>query len=169
MPTSDWSPALGTVGAILRARTRDTSGTEVGTFSAETQPTGTQVARLVEQASGDLASAVGSELRQDLWGQASVVAAYRTAMLVELSFFPEQVARGTSPYAQLRELYNETLKDLRIAVDSAGGDVPGAPSGGVDPEAPAYAFLSPASPLDAVLGLLPVGPYTQPYGGGLYQ
>lgn len=162
MPTSDWPVSVETVGSVLRARTRDTQGNEVGTFTAETRPTGDQVNSLIGNAVGDLASAVGADLPQPLWGQAAAAATYKAAMLVELSYFPEQVAQGRSPYAQLKDLYDEALASLKVAI---GGDAPGEAPGAPSP--PDYAFPL-VSTLDAVLGPIPGG-YVVPYSGGLYQ
>lgn len=166
MPTSDWPVAVVNVGAILRARTRDTSGNELGTFTATTRPSDVQVANLITTAVGDLASAIGSDIDPLLHQQAGVVATYKAAMLVELSYFPEQVATGRSPYAQLRELYLEALRTLTDAVVDAGGDVPGTADN--PPAGPAYAFPL-VNSLDAVLGPTPGAVYTLPWSGGLYQ
>lgn len=162
MPTSDWPTSVAAVGSILRARTRDTQGNELGTFTADTRPTADQVLSLLNTAVGDLAAAVGADLPAAVWPQAAVVASYKAAMLVELSYFPEQVATGRSPYEQLRELYLEAMNSLKAAVVEEGGDVPG---DGVDDSAPpSYAFPV-VSTLDVVLGPLPGG-YTVPYTYG---
>lgn len=165
MPTSDWPVSVAAVGSVLRARTRDTQGNEVGTFTADTRPTADQVTLLLNTAVGDLAAAVGTDLPEKLWPQAAVVAAYKGAMLVELSYFPEQVATGRSPYEQIRELYLEALRSLTASIDDAGGHVPGGAPG--VPEEPVYAFPL-ASTLDVVLGP-PPGGYVVPYSGGPYQ
>lgn len=162
MPTSDWPVTVAAVGSILRARTRDTQGNELGTFTPDTRPTDAQVTSLISNAVGDLASAVGPDLPESLWAQAAVVATYKTAMLVELSYFPEQVATGRSPYEQLQGLYRDALKSLSIAV---GEDVPGGSA--QIPSPPAYSFPL-VSTLDTVLGPVPGG-YGVPYSGGTYQ
>lgn len=162
MSISDWTPTLDAVGSILRARTRDTQGNELGTFNGSTRPTDVQVAELIATAVGDVASAVVVDVIEPLWGSASSVATYRAAMLVELSYFPEQVATGRSPYEQLRELYLDSLKSLVFrANDSTPGEGPGVPS------PPSFAFPF-TNTLDYVLGPVPGG-YVIPYGGGLYQ
>lgn len=172
MPTSDYIPDVASVGALLRARTRDTNGAEVGTFTEQTRPTGDQVLSIVRTATTDLASAVGPDLEPQWHGAAQQLAVYRAAALIELSFYPEQVATGRSPYAQYLALYESSLAALRTAIEDAGGDVPGDPgeeAGGLPtPEAPAYAFPFPLSSIDAVLGYSP-GTYVVPYSGGLYQ
>lgn len=170
MPTSDYTPDVASVGALLRARTRDTNGSEIGTFTEQTRPTGDQVQSLIRTAVSDLSSAVGSDLAAEYHAAAQTLAAYRAAALIELAFFPEQVATGRSPYAQLLELYNTALASLRLAVEDAGGDVPGQPGGegGAVPDAPAYAFPVYVSPLADALGR--AYPYAAgPWSGGLYQ
>lgn len=135
MPLADWQPDVAAVGAILRARTKDRSNNELGTFTATTRPTEAQVVALIPEAQGDVASAVGAELPEDRWPAARLVAAIQTALLVELSYFPEQVATGRSPYAELKALYDERLGRLRESAEDAGIDVPGLGAG--DPQ---YAF-----------------------------
>lgn len=165
MSTAEWPVDVVTVGAILRARTRDTQGNEVGTFNDDTRPNGDQVLSLVAVAVSDLASMIGHDIEEMFWEQAAVVSSYKSAMLVELSYFPEQVATGRSPYAQLKELYDEALNGLKIALAGAGTDLPGDGSG--FPSPPSYAFPL-GSTTDHLLGPLPGG-YVVPYGGSFYQ
>lgn len=175
MPTSDYTPDVASVGALLRARTRDTNGNEIGSFTEQTRPTGDQVLSLIRTAVGDLSSAVGSDLASEFYVPAQQLAVYRTAALIELSYFPEQVAQGRSPYAQYLALYNDGLAALRIAIEAGGGDVPGDPGaeagGGVStPQPPEWSFPIRDAPLDYVLGYplgYPLG-YV-PWSGGLYQ
>jgi hypothetical protein len=160
VPTSDWPVGVDAVGSLLRARTRDTQGNEVGTFTGDTRPTDTQVSHLINTSLGDVSSVVGVDLLEGFWAQAAAVVSYRAAMLTELSYFPEQVATGRSPYEQLRDLYTESIKNLRLAV-SVTGQAPGEPS------PPSYAFPR-ANTLDVLLGPVPGG-YVIPYNGGPFQ
>lgn len=162
MPSSNWPVGLENVGTLLRTRTTDSQGNQLGTFTDDTRPTGAQVSQLITTATGDVASAVGSDLEEALWAQAATVVSYRAAMLVELTFFPEQVALGRSPYEQLRELYTDSLAAL---VAAAAGVAPGETATTSSP--PSYAFPQ-ASTLEVVLGPLPGG-YVVPYGGTWYQ
>lgn len=166
MPTSaDWAPTALVVGAILRTRTKDTNGNEIGTFNETTRPTGVQVASLITQATGDLALALGTEdLLETLWRSARTVAAYRAGMLIELTYFPEQVALGRSPYPQLKALYDEALPALRRGLTESLLP-PGQPA---DAAWAAYAFPTGTTPLDVLLGV-PLGQADVPYSGGLYQ
>lgn len=135
MAVSDWTPTVVDVGAILRARTVDTNGSEIGTFTLETRPTEVQVSSLVGQAVGDVVSGVGMDIPEQHWSDARAVAALGTAMLVELSYFPEQVTTGRSPYEQLKELYEARLSRLRVTV--TGGEVDGS---GNAVRSPSYSF-----------------------------
>lgn len=117
---------------------------------------------MVSVAANDVAAAVGSEIPEDLWSIADSVTSYRAAMLIELSYFPEQVAAGRSPYEQIKALYTESLKNL---LARSTGDVPGGEAGAPSP--PSYAFPL-TNTLDYALGPTPGG-YVIPYGGGLFQ
>lgn len=147
------------VGSLLRARTRDPDGNEVGTFNAQTRPTDTQVGDLLAVAVGDLASDTGLEIPEAFWVQAGNVATYKAAMLVELSYFPEQVAAGRSPYEQIRELYLEALASLKTALTATGAVLPG--EAALLPDPPSYSFPL-ESTLDHILGPVPGGYRTTP-------
>ena len=165
MSSADWPVRVAGVGAILRSRTRDTSGTEIGTFDDTTRPTEDQVLSLINEAVLGLVSAVGDDIPEQFWQQAGSVATYKTCMLVELSYFPEQIVAGRSLYDPLKELHKEALDGLRAALNEYGKNVPGEASGAPSP--PSYSFPL-GSTLDVVLGPLPGG-YGIPYGGGLFQ
>lgn len=164
MPIGEFVPSSDVVGSILRTRTKDTNGNEIGTFNENTRPSGVEVASLILQGAGDLALVVGTrDLPELLWESAKVVAAYRTACLIELTYFPEQVALGRSPYPQLKELYDEALVALKAAYVVVEAELR---SPEVAPGDAAYAFPTGQTPLDALLGL--PSPLV-PWSGGLYQ
>lgn len=122
-----WTATRYDVGALLRARTKDTAGNEIGTFNSNTRPTGEEVDRLLVQARNLVLTVTGTTppaILQDVIRQAITL---RTACLIELTYWPEQVSRGASPYAQLKELFDEEFKALRTAVEEIGdGDEFGA-------------------------------------------
>lgn len=138
VPTSDWTPGVAAVGAILRARTKDTNGLEVGTFNADTRPTDEQVTLSIGQAVADVAEVVGDDIPDRTWDAARYVSALGTALQVELSYFPEQIGTGRSPYAQLKVLYDERLARLKAAVIAGEAGGPSADPGAA--LAPAFAF-----------------------------
>lgn len=160
MPSSEYTPSVAQVGSLLRARTVDTNGQELGTFTAQTRPTETQVALLIETATGELAAKIGSTIHADFHPLARTAATYRAASLVEISYFPEQVATGRSPYEHLRDLWTDTLASLSEALDEAASGGHGSALN------PSYKFETGVLPLDYVMGVPTVRP---PYSGGLYQ
>jgi hypothetical protein len=143
MTTSDWAPSVADVGAVLRARTKDTNGNEIGTFNDDTRPTEDQVGELIDTAVSDIESEVGTvpDVLQDA---ARRVSAISSALLVELSFFPEQIATGRSPYDQLKELYDARFTRLKAQIDevNSGGEL-----GTADALLPEYAFSDLCNPL----------------------
>lgn len=139
MPIEEYTPAVDAVGAMLRARTRTDTGVEVGTFNDDTRPTGEQVDGLIAQAVGDISNVIGEDLpNETLMNAAKSLSALGAAILVELSYFPEQVAHNHSPVATMERMYNARLKQLEEAVSEAGGVdgevVPGSGGG------PSYAY-----------------------------
>lgn len=121
-----------------------------------------QASELVVTATNDVAAAVGADIPEAWWPMAESVTSYRAAMLIELSYFPEQVASGRSPYEQLKALYTDALKNL---LARATGDAPGGEAGAPSP--PSYGFPL-ANTLDYVLGPTPGG-YVVPYSGTWFQ
>lgn len=118
-------PTVEQVAALLRARTTNQNGSEVGTFTDDgaTRPSRAQVLELAAQGAGDVAARIGfAPLTGSLPTLATSLSALRTAMLVELSYFPEQIESGQSPYEQLRDMYTEQLGYL---ADSVDGDAAG--------------------------------------------
>lgn len=112
--TSDHSqviPTVADVGALLRARTKTPGGGEAGTFNQQTRPTDEQVASLIRKAVGTVSLTVGDVVPASLIDEVKEVTSIRAAMLVELSYFPEAVASDRSPYAQLKDLWDEAVGD----------------------------------------------------------
>lgn len=122
MPTSDYTPTVAEVAAYVRARTKDDNGAEAGTFNANTRPTSTQVSSLITNAVGVVSRKVGNDLDAEFQDAAQALAALRTAMFIELSYFPEQVREGRSNYEELKALYDE---DMATLVSSMLDDEPG--------------------------------------------
>jgi hypothetical protein len=112
----------------------DPDGNMVGTFVDEedgrTRPTEEQVQGLIDEAVAEVSSQLGGNpCNERLVLRARTAAAQYAAMLVELSYFPEQVQSNRSPYAQIKELYDQGLKALAMSVsEECGGQ--GAGDGG---------------------------------------
>jgi len=115
-PAAGFLPLVSDVGAILRARTKDSNGNELGTFTTTTRPTFNQVQILISDAARDVTGLVDYDIPEESYPQARSVIALGAALLVELSYFPEQVASNRSPYDQLKALYDERLERLLTAV-----------------------------------------------------
>lgn len=108
MPPADWTPAVVDVGAVLRARTKDAVGNELGTFTGNTRPTDAEVTNLIAQAMAEVKAEHGDpDIPADadptqLYAILKREAILTTAMQVELTYYPEQVATGRSPYEAIR-------------------------------------------------------------------
>jgi len=140
---SQWAPSVQDVANLLRARTINKNGGEVGTFNAATRPSDEEVQGLIESSYGDVVDAIGqiTDVPSNLVNAASSIVAIGAAMLVEMSYYPEQVGTGRSPYAQLASQYKDKLCRLQDAIVSAGGNRPTN-----DYQNPAGAFGGPPIP-----------------------
>lgn len=156
MPVSEYTPTVQSVAAILRARTKTKGGAEAGTFNPEavednlrTRPTAEGVLEQIATALGDISGVVGEDILEKFRPAASRVATLRTALLIELSYFPEQINSDRSPYPQLLALYNDAWVNLKSAMgidtDEDGGSTPeeagypsygGFPNSGIGMEQP---------------------------------
>lgn len=123
-------PSVADVAALLRARTkaRGSGGREVGTFDDTTRPTGDDVEGLILEAVDEVFGKVqvpepGTNYERRVRGAIRLYA----AMLIELSYFPEQIERGQSPYSAYEKLYESRLEALIVEgetgeVQGEGGD-----------------------------------------------
>jgi len=120
--TQVWYPSLEDVAALLRARTKSRMGGEVGMFTADTRPTDIEVRRLMAFAAVDMAPCIGDPdtLPVKYHESLSLVVAMKTAMLIELSYFPEQVAQDRSAYAEYETMHTY----MKEALCSSIGDDP---------------------------------------------
>jgi hypothetical protein len=126
-------PNVSDVGALLRARTKTSGGAEVGTFTQETRPTAVEVGVLIDEAVEDVTSQIGvPAVGSALEGRARRAATLYAAVLVELSYFPEQVQGGRSPADTYLKLYKDRMKALVLFVTQGGddGDADGASGSG---------------------------------------
>lgn len=125
VPADSLVPSLADIGDLLRARTKDVNGNELGTFDADTRPTGEEVERLVGQAVSDVTLRAGAAIPDALTESVRWLATIRTGMLVELSYFPEQTTASDSTYANLKALYDEQMTALLANLTTDPGDVQG--------------------------------------------
>jgi len=55
----DITPSVADVAALLRARTKDINGDEIGTFNDDTRPTSSQALTLIGEAVADIQARMG--------------------------------------------------------------------------------------------------------------
>lgn len=127
MSTTDWLPTSSDVAALLRARTKDDTGRELGDWSDSTRPTAAEVDVLIAQAAQYVTASIGGVPERCASAAAQAVL-MRAAMLVELSYFPEQVRSDRSPYPELKELY-DVAQQAALTCVTSGGDTGGAGGG----------------------------------------
>lgn len=123
MTNPDWAPTVAQVGAVLRSRTTDANGVEQGTFTATTRPTEDQAELIIADVVQDVVAVLGFTLPDRIAPLGTAVAALGAAALIELTYWPEQVASGKSPYEQLNERYEKQLQRARVAltqIDASG-------------------------------------------------
>ena len=106
------------VATILRARTKDTTGAETGDFTADTRPTGDEVDALISRATASTLAKTGA-VPADLVDAAKALVALRTAMLVELTMFPEQVRSERSAFPEYKAMLDEDTAALVHAMQSS--------------------------------------------------
>lgn len=153
MPTPTLVLDLAAVGALMRARTKDRFGNESGTFSADTRPTDDEVQALGARVSQTLLNEFSNCSSQITDGQLSdytnalqEILNLRLAIMIELSYWPEQVATQRSPYQQYRDLLRDSVAAVRTAY------CPNAAGSGGDGSAtfvgmPAFLYDPPADPV----------------------
>lgn len=145
-PLVTWPATPDDVAALLRARTQDNTDVEVGQWTTGTRPTLVEVERILAMAQANVLGKTGSldELvcatADDILTQAAFLVALLAAMLVELSYFPEQVNSDRSAYTHYKDLWDTAVVDLveAVAECAAGGVEPSPESGGV--AGPSWAF-----------------------------
>jgi hypothetical protein len=98
-------PTLSQVAALMRSRTvvEGTAGTELGTFDSTTRPTDVEANVLIDQAVLMVENSTGQAIPEQFFGQVRTIVAIQAAMLIELSFYQNEIAseRSTLPMFQL--------------------------------------------------------------------
>lgn len=123
MNTVTLAPTVADVAALIRARTKDSNGNELGTFTADTRPTDAQAQEAIDHQLALLHARVGN-VGPDCAGVAQMVVAYGAAAEIELSYFPEQARTDRSAYTYLIARYDEYGNGLVACVQ---GDLPSEP------------------------------------------
>jgi hypothetical protein len=117
----DVSCTVEDVAAIIRARTKDKTGNEVGTFNDDTRPTAEQCQEAIDHAVTFIHTAVG-QVGTNCADVAKGVVAIGAAAEIELSYFPEQARSDRSIYTFLITRYDAALAGL---ADCVLGNLPG--------------------------------------------
>jgi hypothetical protein len=108
--TPDATPA--DVATLMRARTKDSSGRELGEWTDETRPTLTQVQATLDMARKVVAAHVGYPVDACLPVFETAVA-FEAVCMIEKSYFNEQVTSGRSAYEQWRAEADALLLGVR--------------------------------------------------------
>lgn len=133
-------PDIANVSALLRTRTKDDVGNETGVFSANTRPTLASATALLNKAKGIVVGKIGTSepCTSELATDAAGVIEQRCALMIELSYFSEQINTNRSPYEQIKALYDQDLKDLIEAIAEQCGSGIGEP--GTNGQLPSYDY-----------------------------
>ena len=129
-----WTPTAADVALILPARTKDTNGTEVGAWTADTRPTREAVESIIEIVAGLYPECVNADLASDKLPLARHVLAIRAAIYVEVGYFPEQIGTERSPVGTLTSLFDSLMATLcpgATIEESPGTGSPGYADGNV--------------------------------------
>jgi hypothetical protein len=119
-------PTVDDVATLIRARTKDKDGGEIGTFTPDTRPTDVQVQQLIILAEGDVLVQTGTKLWPANAAAATSMIALRSACFVELSFWPEQIRTDRSAYEPLWRMYEAGMVSLLAAIEAGAGTDGGA-------------------------------------------
>jgi hypothetical protein len=118
-PVTDEGPNLACtvadVAAIIRARTKDSNGAELGTFTDTTRPTAVQCEEAITHAVTLIHSKVGG-VGDGCADLARGAVALGAAAEIELSYFPEQSRSDRSVYQYLQQRYDAALDGLQQCV-----------------------------------------------------
>ena len=89
------TPSPDDVALLCATRTIDESGTQLGVFTSDTNPTDAQVQGLIEQAVTLVLTPLPDYVQENLYGRIQQAAALQAAVLVETSFYREQANAGS--------------------------------------------------------------------------
>jgi len=121
-PPTPGRPTVEDVALLLRARTKDSGGNEVGTFDDDTRPTADAVEEQIDAAMALVGVRFPTPDKMTAEAQAAFacLVAYRAALRIEKSYWPEQVRSDRSPYELLWTEYQDDLAALEAAIEAGG-------------------------------------------------
>jgi len=114
--TLPWRPTVDDVAALLRARTKDASGNELGTFTPDTRPTDVEVELLITNGCAKVASYVGWDLPDECVEEGRHLATLVAAYEAELSYWPEQVLSNRSPASNYWAMFEANIAQFEVMV-----------------------------------------------------
>lgn len=148
MAAADHLPSVQDVADLVRARTRDDLGQEIGTFDETTRPTADSVGRLIaSEASivllrtGPL-DALACPNAADVRKGAANVIAKRVAAIVEASYRPDEVAEGRTVADFYQGSQEDDLEALATAAATCAAWTP-EPGDDENPAGAAVAYFPP--------------------------
>lgn len=129
-----WEATPEDVAELLPQRTKGEFGRK-GEFTDDTTPTKKQVEGILAKAAGRIASKLKVTEENDICpdgpiDMAEEVHALRAAMVVERTYFSNQLRTDQSPYKALKEEYDTSIKDLLSAYEDQCGSGSGTGLGG---------------------------------------
>lgn len=101
---ANYVPTTRDVARLLRVRTVDNTGDQQGEFTANTTPKEEEVDDLIAAAKDELLAPVGLVIPFTLHASLAHMVVIKTAMLIELGYYPEQIRSNKSPYPELYAL-----------------------------------------------------------------
>lgn len=109
-----WTPEVADVALHLLARTRMDNGGLAKTFTSETTPTDVDVLGIIQQQTRLIRPRLGA-VPDALADSATALAALKCALVVERSYFIEQIGTDMSPYKSLMAEFMDGLKNWDLA------------------------------------------------------
>lgn len=118
-------PTVDDVALLLRARTKDDQGNEVGTFDGATRPTDVEVDQQITVAMALVGMRFPDPTAMTPEEQEAFAAlvAYRAALRIEKAYWPEQVRSDRSPYPMLLAEYQEDLAAFEQSIVTGAAEL----------------------------------------------
>lgn len=128
-PIGAMRPSLEDLGSILRVRTvvPGSGGKEEGTFNTKTRPTAVEAEAIITNAVAQTLLSTGPDIPERFWEPAKTVILYMAAVLLELSFYKNEIDKGISAYPAYQQLYKDSLDGL---INSISGTTAASPTQG---------------------------------------
>jgi hypothetical protein len=114
-------PTVDDVARVLRARTKDQFGNEVGTFDDDTRPRGAQVDEQIDASFAAVRIRLPTVIADELLPAVAGCVALHAACAVEKAYRPEEVVSGRSPYEQLLAEFVVEMQALIEATEAGVG------------------------------------------------